>query len=69
MTNFCELLTTISDQDGLSRLQCSAKHADLLQERVRLLRRLRQRGALLSLLQGGCQEEAGAAHQHASLIQ
>lgn len=59
----------ISDQDGLPRLQRAAEHADLLQERVRLLRRLRQRGALLRLLQRGCQEEAGASHQHASLIQ
>ena len=64
-----KVIGQISDQDGLPRLQCATKHANLLQEWLRLLRRLWQWGPLLRLLQGGCQEETGAAHQHASLIQ
>ena len=54
---------------GQQGRECAAEPPNLVQEWLRVLQQRWQRGPLLSLLQGYCEEEASAPHQHASQLQ
>ena len=56
-------------KNGQQRRQRAAEPPHFVQERVRFLQQCRQRGSLLSLLQGYREEEAGPPNQHASQLQ